>query len=297
MVGKSNDLFGSKSAEENMILRALPYTLRWLGKYLDDTWTCRLLRHLPSALVKFRATIVYKGVKLQVNTGEQAGYKTFYLRSYEDAQETVFLTMAKNKRVFDVGANIGLFTLLAASRGAQVFAFEPSHLARRQLETNIALNDFGRFVTVVPQAISASDGIVQFFETRDDNWGVGRIFSYGHSGGKLHDYLVATNTLDFFISEMGMPDLVKIDIEGAEWLALKGASNTLARCDAPDFLIEFHPGEVTALGGSIDECVAQFSRNGFTQYEFMHPAMYTSMHIWSVFSKRSLALPGLRPVR
>lgn len=278
------------------MLRTLPYILRWLGKYSGHTWTWRILQHLPSHLVNFRTTLFYKGVKLQVNTGEQMGFKTFYLQSYEDAQETVFLAMVKDKRVFDIGANVGLFALLAASRGAKVFAFEPSQLARKHLETNIALNDFGRLVTIVPQAVSAEGGRVHFFETRDDNWGVGRIFSYGQGRGKSHDYTVETNTLDFFISEIGMPDLVKIDIEGAEWLVLKGGSNTLARSDAPDFLVEFHPGEVEALGGSIDECIFQFSRSGFTQYEFIDPAIRTSKHLWSVFSKRPLTLPGLKPV-
>ena len=280
-----------------LLLRALPYSVRWLSKYLNEAWTYRLLQHLSPALTNFQATIPYKGIKLGVHTGENTGRQTFYRRQYEDAQEQVFLALISGRRVFDIGANIGLFALLAASRGARVFAFEPSRLARRQLEMNTGLNDFGRLVTIIPKAVSALTGTLNFFETRENNLGVGRVFAYGHSAGKSYDYIVPTNTLDYFISELGMPGLVKIDVEGAEWLVLKGASNTLARSDAPDFLIEFHPGEVTALGGSIDECMAQFSRNGFTQYEFMHPELHTSQHTWSVFSKRSLALPGLRLVR
>ena len=112
---------------------------------------------------------------------------------------------------------------------------------------NTRHNDFGQLVTIIPKAVSASDGTVHFFETREENWGVGRIFSYGHSKGKSHDYFVPVNTLDHFISELGMPDVVKIDVEGAEWLVLKGASRTLACPDAPDFIIEFHPDEIATL--------------------------------------------------
>jgi len=277
-----------------MLLRVLPYSVRWLSKYLNETWTCRLLHHLSPALTNFQTTILHKGIRLGVHTGENTGRKTFYLRKYEDAQEQVFLAMISDRRVFDIGANIGLFALLAASRGAQVFAFEPSRRARKQLEMNTRLNDFGRLVTIIPKAVSASDGTINFFEAREDNLGVGRIFAYGHSAGKSHDYIVPTNTLDYFISQLGMPNLVKIDVEGAEWLVLKGASRTLACRDAPDFLIEFHPDEIAALGGTMDECTAHLLQNGFTQYWFIDPMLRASRHIWSVFSKKQLALPGLK---
>ena len=264
---------------------------------LNDIWTGRLLRHLPPAITDFYTKLTYKGIKLQIHTGENTGRKIFYFGEYEPAQEEVFLAMVPDRNVFDIGANIGIFTLLAASRGAKVFAFEPSRMVRSQLELNITLNGFGERVSIVPDAVSDSEGMIPFFETRDGNWGVGRIFSYGHSAGKSNDYVVPTKTLDHFISQLGMPDVVKIDIEGAEWLVLKGAPSTLADRRAPDFLIEFHPEEIVALGGSMERCIEQFLECGFTQYQLTDPPLGTSGHRWCVFSKRELTLPRLRSIR
>ena len=277
-----------------VILRALPYALRWSNKYIKDLWTSRFLRHLPSAITEFCTTLTYKGIRLQINTGENSGRKIFYFGEYERVQEEVFLAMVPDRKVFDIGPNIGIFSLLAASRGAKVFAFEPSRMVRVQLELNITLNAFGERITIVPEAVSDSEGMIHFFETRNDNWGIGRIFSYGHSAGKLNDYVVPTKTLDHFISELGMPDIVKIDIEGAEWLALKGAPSTLADRHAPDFLIEFHPGEIATLGGSMERCIEQLLESGFTQYQLRNSLRGASRHSWFVFSKRELSSPVLR---
>jgi FkbM family methyltransferase len=280
-----------------ILFRALPYALHWSNKYLSDIWTGRLLRHLPSAITDFHTKLTYKGITLQIYTGENTGRKIFYFGEYEPSQEEVFLAMVRDRKVFDIGANIGIFALLAASRGAKVFAFEPSRMVRAQLELNITLNGFEERVTIVPEAVSDSEGMVHFFETRDGNWGVGRIFSYGHSAGKSSDYVVPTKTLDHFISELGMPDVAKIDIEGAEWLVLKGAPNTLADRNAPDFLIEFHPEEIATLGGSMEHCIGRLLESGFTQYQLTDSLLGTSRHSWFVFSKRGLALPGLRSIR
>jgi FkbM family methyltransferase len=249
---------------------------------------------LPSTITDFYTTVVYKGVTLEIYTGENSGRNIFYFGDYEGVQENVFLALVPGRKVFDIGANIGIFTLLAVSRGAKVFSFEPSRMARAQLERNITLNGFGERITIVPEAVSDSEGMVKFFETRKDNWGVGRIFSYGDSVDRSNDYAVSTNTLDNFVSELGMPDVVKIDVEGAEWLVLKGATSTLADRHAPDLLIEFHPGEIETLGGSMEDCIVQLLEWGYTQYQLMDSQLGKSFHSWFVFSKRGLASLGLR---
>ena len=268
------------------MLRVLAYFQPIFHRYVNDKWTDRLLRHLPSIVTNFSTQVKYHGIKLYVNTGENAGRRLFYYGVYEVEQEQVFLEMVPNRKVFDIGANIGIFTLLAASRGAEVFAFEPSRMVRIQLKRNIDLNRLEERITIVPEAVADTQGTTCFFETRNDNWGVGRIFLYGHTPDESVHYTVPTKTLDQFVAELGMPDVVKMDIEGAEWLVLRGASCTLADHNAPDFLIEFHPGEIQALGGSIETCISQLRAFGFKQYQLSKAPMGSS-HKWYVFSKRT----------
>lgn len=110
--------------------------------------------------------------------------------------------------VFDVGAWIGPYTLLASrlvGPGGRVFSFEPDPVARRLLERNIALNGADN-VTVVPAALGPRD------ETK---W-----LSGGHSEARIGDdgeHQVTMTTLAGFIEEQGVkPDVIKVDIEGGE---------------------------------------------------------------------------------
>jgi FkbM family methyltransferase len=113
------------------------------------------------------------------------------------------------KIVFDVGANIGVTAVMFASRAAHVHAFEPSPRALRLLEQNAAPN-----VTVHPVALSDRSGTVQFSEL--DN------LDMSHIGGDLSVPCIA-------IDELGIvPDVIKIDVEGAEQLVLSGAKQILA---------------------------------------------------------------------
>jgi FkbM family methyltransferase len=115
-----------------------------------------------------------------------------------------------------------------------------------RLQENVELNEVAN-LRLIAEAVSDRSGSISFYETRFGNCGVGHVFEFGHRHNASPSYTVPTNTLDFYVSSLRMPSLIKVDIEGAEWLALNGASETLERSDAPDFLIEFHPEEIQAL--------------------------------------------------
>jgi FkbM family methyltransferase len=145
--------------------------------------------------------------------------------------------------VFDVGAHAGYFTLLfsrAVGPSGTVFAFEPdpSNLAR--LHRNLALN-VSTNVRVIPSAVTDRKGKAQFVANA----------SMGHVSdeGKLS---VSTCRLDDFPP----PDLVKMDIEGSENLALSGAENILALHHAI-FFIELHGTAVSAA------CIDMLVRHGY----------------------------------
>jgi FkbM family methyltransferase len=120
----------------------------------------------------------------------------------------------------DIGANVGLYTLLLARGAAHVFAFEPfprniGYLCRT-LEVNRVRN-----VTVISCAVAEAVALASF--AVGDNCALGRLSAAG-------DQPVVTISVDAFAAAYGIaPSLMKIDVEGAELAVLKGARDTLAR--------------------------------------------------------------------
>jgi FkbM family methyltransferase len=226
--------FPGQNDAVNFIANSLRLTSALGGKNL----VCRALPRLPEFITDFETIVTYRGLRFRVHTGEETGRRMFYYNQYEHLQEDVFLDLLRpNALVFDVGANMGLFSFLAASRGARVISFEPSRLLVSRFQENVELNEVAN-IRLIAEAVSDRSGAISFYETRFGNCGVGRVFEFGHSHNASPSYRVPTNTLDFYVSSLGMPSLIKVDIEGAEGLALNGASETLERSDAPDFLIE-----------------------------------------------------------
>lgn len=135
--------------------------------------------------------------------------------------------------VFDCGANLGVFSLLAAYRGAEVYAFEPISAARAELRRTLDLNpELKNRVHVVPAALSDTEGTAEF--TVLDGTLVGSSMVLSQQGRKETARLT---TVDAFCEAEGVsPDFIKADIEGAERQMMKGAVETLAR-DAPKISI------------------------------------------------------------
>jgi FkbM family methyltransferase len=143
--------------------------------------------------------------------------------------------------VLDVGANIGLFTLLAAKAGAQVHAFEPNPPTRERLERNLSLNAFASGVRVHPVALSDHSGTATLFD--DIRRGEGRYndgvasLSQANAAGKGTS--IDLCTLDEVADQTGIDrvDWIKMDIQGAELPALRGARRVLER-NRPRLLLE-----------------------------------------------------------
>ncbi|MDY6853506.1 MAG: FkbM family methyltransferase [Thermodesulfobacteriota bacterium] len=266
----------------------IPYLLRWITKNISIVWGMRIIRRIPGFLTDFETKILYKDTKFCIFTGETIGSRLFYCGEYEPVQMNIFLSLiSKGDLIFDVGANIGLFSLLAAKQSIQVVAFEPSVKIWSQLKTNIQINEMEDNIIAVNKAVSNESSTVLFFESRHGNQGVGRIFSFGDSKNISETYRISADTLDHFAYKYGIPQLIKIDIEGAEWLALKGARRIMRLKEAPKFFIEFHPQEIEYIDGSIEECIQLFLENGYFSYQLLDITNYYD-HRWYVFSKEKI---------
>jgi len=266
----------------NLVASSLRLTTALGGKQIVS----RALPRLPETWTGFETVAEYRGLRFQVHTAEETGRRMYYYKEYEPAQENVFLELVQpHSLVFDIGANLGLFSLLSASKGAHVVSFEPSRLLAARFSENVALNSLPN-ILLVQEAVSNCQGTIPFYETRAGNCGVGRVFAFGHDENAAASYSVRTDTVDSCVARFAMPALIKMDIEGAEWLALKGASETFTRADAPDLLIEFHPQEIQCLGGTLDACLTLLDSYGLRRYRLVKAG--TGNHHWFVFSRKRL---------
>lgn len=141
----------------------------------------------------------------------------------------------------DVGANIGLWTLVAASSvcpGGRVFSFEPNPATLGKLAENIKLNGKEAIVDLFPEAVSKAEGVVQF--VCDPQHNISAISRCGYEGSNLIS--VQTRALDSLLTnELVATRLVgvKLDTEGQELNALQGAAGLLEKC-SPWLIVEFN---------------------------------------------------------
>lgn len=120
--------------------------------------------------------------------------------------------------VWDIGANVGLFSFAAAALGAHVVAVEADLWLADLLRRSASLNHLP--VSILATAVSDAVGFAPFY-----------ISSEGRASNSLLGegaaQIVTTTTLDAMLAQFHAPQLVKIDVEGMEYAVLRGASETL----------------------------------------------------------------------
>lgn len=136
--------------------------------------------------------------------------------------------------VYDIGAYIGVYSLLAAKRGATVHAFEPDDSTAARIQEQAIKNGIGDLITTNKSVVSDTDNEVTLY--RDTS---GRRNSLLESRADKEEITVNSKTLRKYASEYQIPDLVKIDVEGAGNLVLDGAGS-LIKERGMTWLIEVH---------------------------------------------------------
>jgi len=178
------------------------------------------------------------GLWLELNPRVGRGY----LRGETEAaiQELLAQRMQPGMVFYDLGANIGLFTLLAArlvgARG-KVISFEPDAEIAARLRCNIRRNEFAN-VTVIEAGVWSKSGYVNFVaaDSSSPDRGVGRFLTGENEATGTPTQCVA---LDDLLGSLPPPDAIKCDVEGAEVEALRGAERLL-QTRRPWVLCEMH---------------------------------------------------------
>jgi FkbM family methyltransferase len=187
-----------------------------------------------------------------------------------DEEEFLRLFLAEvrpGEVIYDVGSCVGLFALHAALLGGRVVAFEPDPSYRKRLLRNIEINRLKDSISVIEWAVS-------------DRKGTEKLYTDGLEGNKspgLRPVVdrgavpVNTDTIDNAIGSgrLPLPELVKMDIEGAEILALRGMKQLLSSQNGPRCLfVELHPDFLPGFNSSVKECQSLIESSGYVSEHF-----------------------------
>jgi len=156
---------------------------------------------------------------------------------YETGIRDLVLThLDRSRDAIDVGANIGLFTVLMAkqlSSGRRVLAIEPTSGASTLLRKNLLVNDVSSSVELYQGAAGNENMKVDICipQGREEYASIGReLVHESIAGYPIVKEQVKCNTLDYLVAKHDLvPGLIKIDVEGAEYFVLDGAKETLKR--------------------------------------------------------------------
>lgn len=181
--------------------------------------------------------------------------------------------------VLDLGANAGLYTVIAAQivgPGGHVYAFEPGRQALALLRNNIALNHLSN-VTVIEAAVSNVTGEAAFAVAHDS--ALSSLADVQRSDQEIAGWeTVQTIRVDDAMARYDNPPVsfIKIDVEGAEKLALEGASGLLARAEHLTILFEAFDQNTRAFDYSVRELIdwlrgRGFGVQGFDKTLALHP--------------------------
>jgi FkbM family methyltransferase len=164
-------------------------------------------------------------------------YRTTTFASKEPETLAWLDAIPKNSILWDIGANVGLYSCYAAkTKNCTVFAFEPSVLNLELLARNIFLNDLTSKVTIVPLPLSDKMSLNTLNMTTMELGGALSTFGqdYGHDGNLLN-VVFSFSTIGLSMVDVveklnvPIPNYIKIDVDGIEALILQGGHDVLSK--------------------------------------------------------------------
>lgn len=207
--------------------------------------------------------IQFLGHDFELHPSKQGVSEELYLfQAHEPVSTREYLgCLSPGDHVLDVGSNIGYYALLAADKvgaAGRVIGCEPSPGVFEILNNNIRRFGLGN-ITVLPWAVGARGGTLEFFESEIPNWG--SLFKNSELR-QTRATTVAAKTVDEIVREAAgfHPSALRMDVEGAELMVLEGACNVLHEY-RPCLFIEFHN---FALGwDKVREAIGELIRIGY----------------------------------
>jgi FkbM family methyltransferase len=186
---------------------------------------------------------------------------------YEPVETGLFNThLRAGDRVLDIGANIGYYTLIAARRvGPQgrVYAFEPDPANFRLLEKNVRANGYAN-VVLVNKAVADKNGKIRLY-LNPSNRGDHRVYDSKDGRSSIE---IETVALDRFFKPLDKKiHFIKMDIQGAEALALEGMKGLVRANKGLKLITEFSPASLEMAGSRPPSYLKNLQALGFRFFE------------------------------
>lgn len=217
-------------------LRRLPL----VGDFLS--WTSRRL--VPSGTLIWVQIESGSAAGLWIRVNPRTGQSVRAGLGEPVVQQALVDHLRPGMTFYDLGANIGFFSLLAArlvGPGGRVVSFEADPEIAARLQENLAHNAF-HHVTVEQKAVWSENTHVSFERvdtSQSPDRGLGHVASPSSAGSTPSAIQVEAVALDQFVTDHPAPDFIKCDVEGAETAVFQGARQLLST-RRPILLVEMH---------------------------------------------------------
>jgi FkbM family methyltransferase len=221
---------------------------------------------------KWVMTEIFGGCRLWLDLHDVGVSRGCLLGQWEESETRLMRAgVRKGDTVFDIGANIGWFTLLAATRcgvTGHVHAFEPHPVISRYLRRSVVDSHLDPIVTVHELALDEADGQATLgAEVNTANPGHNHFLADSEQNAAgFERHLVARRRLDDLLPE-AVPQFIKMDVEGAEMRVLRGARALLKRA-RPRILSELFPEQLASVSGATAaDFIAEMAKLGYGCWE------------------------------
>lgn len=191
--------------------------------------------------------------------------------AYETELTSFFVASLKpDSHCIDVGSNFGYFTCLMARfcPSGKIIGIEPDLHVMQLARDNVLINGFHETTEVMLAAASDHEGQISLHrrKTRSGNTSITKAsaeFLEILGEAESEEFSVKAVRIDSLLEKMnGRVDFIKIDVEGAEPLAMRGAQQTIALNPQLQIVMEWSPGQISGAGFDVHEFLRDLERQG-----------------------------------
>jgi FkbM family methyltransferase len=209
-----------------------------------------------------------KDLKMKLDLDEWIQQQIYFLGCFDPVGIRFIKNQLYEGEIFvDIGANVGLYSLVASrlvGKSGKVIAFEPASKSFLRLLKNISLNGI---TNIIPERLAVIDKSTRadLYISGSQNMGMSSIYHHDSETGISEK--VEAISLDDYIEKKGISriSLIKIDIEGSEFLALKGMQKVLTII-RPKILVELKEETLKNSGYTEKDVISFLEKAGYSRF-------------------------------